>query len=161
MSSPSPKFQSPKSKKGPTWADPKVWGVAMLTLKSPTGCPKKKCRNDSNCHNSVKIGPRNKSGVSFEILRKSSCWWALKFFNFNFWGLRKWGFKLVTLCLQAWPNQPFSCPVCLGLIEKWNTLYTWASIPLPQKIIIDDMCFKNTIKKYSYGRQWCFNSNYV
>ena len=72
----------------------------------------KKCPHVSNCHNSFKIGTRNKSRMSFEILRKSSCWWALKFFNLDFWGLRKWGLKLVTLCLKAWPNQHFSGPVC-------------------------------------------------
>ena len=33
----------------------------------------KKCPDVSNCHNSFKIGTRNKSRVSFEILRKSSC----------------------------------------------------------------------------------------
>ena len=105
----------------------------------------KKCPHVSNCHNSFKIGTRNKSKVSFEIFRKSSCWWALKFFNLDFWGLRKWGLKLVTLCLKAWPNQHFSGPVSLMHIEKWNTLiYTWVSIPLPQKKIIDDKkCFKH------------------
>ena len=81
------------------------------------GVPKK-CPFVLNCHNSIKIGTRNKSRVSFEILRNSSCWWALKFFNFDFWGLRKWGLKLVTLCLKAWPNQPFSGPVCLGILRS-------------------------------------------
>ena len=88
----------------------------------------KKCPYVLNCHNSIKIGTRTKSRVSFEILRNSSCWWALKFFNFDFWGRRKWGLKLVTLCLKAWPNQPFSGPVCLMHIEKWNTLILHLSI---------------------------------
>ena len=35
----------------------------------------KKCCNISNCHNSFKIGTRNKSRVSFEIPGKSS-WWC-------------------------------------------------------------------------------------
>ncbi len=48
--------------------------------------------------------------MSFEILRKSSCWWALKFVNSDTWGLRKRGLKLVTLCLKAWPNHPFLRP---------------------------------------------------
>ena len=34
---------------------------------------KKKCPYVLNCHNSIKIGTRNKSRVSFEILRNSSC----------------------------------------------------------------------------------------
>ena len=61
----------------------------------------KKCPDVSNCHNSLKIGTRNKSRVSFEILSKSSCWWQLKFFTFDFWGLKKWGLKLLTLCLKS------------------------------------------------------------
>ena len=105
----------------------------------------KKCPHVSNFHNSFKIGTRNKSRVSFEILRKSSSWWALKFFNLDFWGLRKWGLKLVTLCLKAWPNQHFSGPVCLLCILKSETplFYTWVSIPLLQKKIIDKKCFKH------------------
>ena len=36
------------------------------------------------------------------------------------------------------------------------------TIPLSQKKIIDDKkCFKNRIKKYSNGRQGCFNSKYL
>ena len=119
----------------------------------------KKCPYVLNCHNSIKIGTRNKSRVSFEILRNSSCWWALKFFNFDFWGLRKWGLKLVTLCLKAWPNQPFSGPVCLGILRsKIPFTLEYLSLIHKRKSL---KWFKNTIKKYSYGRQGCFNSIYV
>ena len=101
----------------------------------------------------------NKSRVSFEILRNSSCLWALKFFNFDFWGLRKWGLKLVTLCLKAWPNQPFSGPVCLGILRsKIPFTLEYLSLIHKRKSL---KWFKNTIKKYSYGRQGCFNSIYV
>ena len=99
----------------------------------PYRVSQKKSPHVSNCHYSFKISTRNKSRVSFEILRKSSCWWALKFFNLDFGGLRKWGLKLVTLYLKVWPNQTSSGPVCLWHIEKWKTPFTWVSIPLPQK----------------------------
>ena len=89
-----------------------------------------KCRDVLNCHNSFKIGTRNKSRVSFEILRKSSCWWALKFFNFDFWGLSKWGLKLVTLHQKAWPNQTFSVPVFSWHKWNWNTLVFHMNISL-------------------------------
>ncbi len=90
----------------------------------------KKCPYVFNCHNSIKIGTRNKSRVSFEILRKSSCWWALKFFNFDFWGLSKWGLKLVTLHQKAWPNQTFSVPVFSWHKWNWNTLVFHMNISL-------------------------------
>ena len=116
----------------------------------------KKCPDVSNFHNSFKIGTRNKSRVSFEILRKSSCWWALKFFNSDNQELRKWGLKLVTLCLKAWPNHPFLRPSLP--CAYWNLKHpVHLNIPLPQKkIIYDKKCFKITIKKYSNGRhQYC------
>ena len=90
----------------------------------------KKCPYVLNCHNSIKIGTRNKSRVSFEILRNSSCWWALKFFNFDFWGLSKWGLKLVTLHQKAWPNQTFSVPVFSWHKWNWNTLVFHMNISL-------------------------------
>ena len=99
------------------------------TVYKYTGYPTK-IRDDSNCHISFKNGTRNKSRVSFEILRKSSCWWALKFFNFNFWGLRKWGLKLVTLHLKAWPNQTFSVTVFFWHNWNWNTLVFHMNISL-------------------------------
>ena len=55
-------------------------------------------------HNSPKNGTKNKSRVSFEILRSSAFWWALKFFIFDHGGLRKLGLKRVTLYLKTWPN---------------------------------------------------------
>ena len=119
----------------------------------------KKCPHVSNCHNSFKIGTRNESRVSFEILRKSSCWWTLKFFNFDFWGLRKLGLKLVTLYLKAWPNQTFSGTVFLGILRS-ETPFPLEYLSLFHKrIIADKTNFKNT--KYSHGRQGCFNSHHL
>ena len=72
-------------------------------LVRPTGCPKKM----SPClrgHYSPKNGTTNKSRLIFEILTPSSFWWALKFFIFDHWGLRKWGLKRVTPYLKTWPN---------------------------------------------------------
>ena len=65
------------------------------------GVPKKR-PNILNAQNSLKNDTRNKSRMSFINLRKFSFWWALKLklFNFDLRGLRKWGLKLVTLCLK-------------------------------------------------------------
>ena len=72
-------------------------GVLIPIFRKSTGCPQKMflCLRG---HNSPQNDTRNKSRVSFENLRKSSFWWALKFFGFDHVGLRNWGLKLGTPC---------------------------------------------------------------
>ena len=66
----------------------------LVILTWNTGCPKTCLRG----HYSPQNATRSKSRVSFENLRKSSFWWALKFFGFELVGLRNWGLKLGTPC---------------------------------------------------------------
>ena len=66
----------------------------LVILTWNTGCPKTCLRG----HYSPQNATRSKSRVSFENLRKSSFWWALKFFGFDHVGLRNWGLKLGTPC---------------------------------------------------------------
>ena len=70
----------------PNWNSPFTYSISVIFVSVPCTFPiqksrvsPKKCRNVSNCCNSFKVGTRNKSRLSFEILRKSSCWWALIF----------------------------------------------------------------------------------
>ena len=69
---------------------------------------------------------------------KFSCWWALKLFHFDSWGLRKMHLKMVTLLQKSWQNRIFFWKNFIRCFDFW--LVFWEMVYPVQMNILNSKC---------------------